>query len=184
MNRKWLKLVGATAVALLLALSAYWSGNNAIATGTWQLATDAAPSGLVAQIQAETLSPKSAADAGRMKIWSIQLPGQKQPLYLINSQIASLVKPNANPLCGNSGCAFFAYISTGKEQYQQVWSTYLNVHLPPKVTLFEVPDDLRNGMPMLKINQLQANRVQQLHVTFNGQTYEVTASLLTPQTYD
>jgi hypothetical protein len=184
MNRKWFKLMGATAVALLLALSVYWSGNNAIATSTWQLANDAAPPGLMAQIRAETLRPKSATDVGRMKIWNIQLPGQKQSLYLINSQITSLVKPHANPLCGNSGCAFFAYISTGKEQYQQVWNAYLNVHLPPKVTLFEVPTDLRNGMPVLKVNQLQTNRVQQLHVTFNGQIYEVTASLLTPQTYD
>jgi hypothetical protein len=186
MHRKWLKLFGLFGMALvsLLALSIYWSGSNAIAEGNWKLAADAAPPGLVAQIQAEMLSPKYAAETGKMKLWEIEISGQQHSLYVINAQTANLVKPNANPLCGDAGCAFFAYIPTGKEQYQQVWNAYLNVHLPPKVILFEVPDTLRNGMPVLKINQLQGRRVQQLHLTYNGQTYEVTTTLLTPQTYE
>jgi hypothetical protein len=184
MKKKWCKLMIAATVALLLALLAYWSGNNAIAESNWKLAADAAPPGLMAQIQAEMLNPKYAAEVEKMKLWEIEIPGQQHSLYVVNAQTASLVKPNANPFCGNAGCAFFAYISTEKEKYQQVWNDYLNVHLPPKVTLFEVPDTLRNGMPVLKINQLQGRRVQQLHLTYNGQTYEVTTTLLTPQAYE
>jgi hypothetical protein len=120
MNRKWLKPIGifTAVVALLLALSVYLTGNNAIAKGNWQLVSDAAPPGLMAQLQAETLNPGHSAETERMKIWNIQLPGQQKPLYLINSQITSLVKPNANPLCGNSGCAFFAYIPIEKPSSQ------------------------------------------------------------------
>jgi hypothetical protein len=186
MHQKWLKLVGlfGVAIASLLALSIYWSDNNAIAESNWKPAANSAPPGLMAQIQAEMLNSKYAAEAGKMKLWAIEIPGQQYPLYVINAQTASLVKPNVNPFCGNSGCAFFAYIATGKEQYQQAWNAYLNVHLPPKVNLFETPDVLRNGMPVLEINQLQGQRVRQLHLTYNGQRYEVTTTLLTPQTYD
>jgi hypothetical protein len=184
MKKKWFKLIIAATVTLSLALLAHWSGNNAIAESNWKPAAAAAPPGLMAQVQAEMLNPKYAAEAGKMKLWAIEIPGQQYPLYVINAQTASLVKLNVNPFCGNSGCAFFAYIATGKEQYQQAWNAYLNVHLPPKVNLFETPDVLRNGMPVLKINQLQGQRVQQLHLTYNGQRYEVTTTLLTPQAYE
>jgi hypothetical protein len=186
MHQKWLKLVGlfGVTIASLLALSIYWSGNNAIAESNWKSVADSAPPGLMAQIQAEMLNSKYAAEVEKMKLWAIDLPRQQHSLYVINAQTANLVKPNANPFCGDSGCAFFAYIASGKEQYQQVWNAYLNVHLPPKVTLFETPDLLRNRMPVLKINQLQGQRVQQLHLTYNGQRYEVTTTLLTPQAYE
>jgi hypothetical protein len=68
MHQKWLNLVGlfGVAIASLLALSIYWSGNNAIAESNWKPAKNAAPPGLIARIQAEMLNPKYAAEAEKM----------------------------------------------------------------------------------------------------------------------
>jgi hypothetical protein len=104
---------------------------------------------------------------------------------LIDSRITSIAEyPHANPLCGASGCAFFGYIPADGKGFQEVWNTYLNVNLPPEVSLFESPDELRNGFPVLKINQMQGDRIEQSHWSFNGQEYEITKTLLTPQTYE
>lgn len=188
-SRQKLKLLVIAAIVLtvlLVALSFFGSsGNRASADAeNWNQAAQSDPAGLMAQVVADHLNPNALVDPGRMKILSLQLPGQSQPLYLIDSRIANLARyPHANPLCGASGCAFFGYVKD-EEGFREVWMTYLNVNLPPEVSLFESPDELRNGFPVLKTNQMQGDRIEQLHWSFNGQEYEITKTLLTPQTYE
>lgn len=183
---KLLVIAAITLAVLLVALSFFGSsGNRASADAeNWNQAAQSAPPELMAQVVAEHLNPNMPVDPGRMKILSLQLPGQSQPLYLIDSRIANLAEyPHANPLCGASGCAFFGYVKDG-EEFREVWTAYLNVNLPPEVLLFESPDELRNGFPVLKTNQMQGDRIEQSHWSFNGQEYEITKTLLTPQTYE
>lgn len=188
-SRQKLKLLAIAAIVLVTLLIAVSlvssSGNRASAdAGNWHEAAETAPTGLMAQMVEDHLNPNLPVDPGRMQMLSLQLPEQSQPLYLIDSRITNLAQyPHANPLCGASGCAFFGYIKDG-EGFREVWMTYLNVNLPPEVSLFESPDELRNGFPMLKINQMQGNRIEQSHWSFNGQEYEITKTLLTPQTYE
>ncbi|MBW4466324.1 MAG: hypothetical protein KME07_12940 [Pegethrix bostrychoides GSE-TBD4-15B] len=191
--RQKLKLLAIAVIALatlLIGLSLLGTSRNRASAdaANWSYASNSAPSGLVQQIAANHLSPDLPVDSGRMKVLNVQLPGQKQPLYLVDSRITNLAQyPHVNPLCGASGCAFFGYIPTDipkEQQFQEVWNAYLNVNLPPNVSLFESSDALQNGLPVLKINQMQGNRVEQSHWSFNGQEYEVTKTLLTPQTYE
>lgn len=187
---KLLAIAVAALVTLLMGLSLVGTFRNPASAdaANWSYASNSAPSGLIQQIAANHLSPNLPVDSGRMKVLTVQLPGQKQPLYLVDSRIANLAQyPHVNPLCGASGCAFFGYIPTDipkEQQFQEVWDAYLNVNLPPNVSLFESPDALQNGLPVLKINQMQGNRVEQSHWSFNGREYEVTKTLLTPQTYE
>ena len=151
----------------------------------WHKVAQNAPDRLMAQVVTDHLNPELPVDTGRMKILTLQLPGQSQPLYLIDSRITNLAEyPHANPLCGAFGCAFFGYIPASGEGFREVWTAYLNVNLPPEVTLFESPVELRNKLPVLKTNQMQGDRIEQLHWSFNGQEYEITKTLLTPQTYE
>jgi hypothetical protein len=188
-SRQKLKLLAIAAiilVTLLVAVSLFGSsGSRASADAeNWNEAAQSAPSGLMTQVVANHLNPNLPVDPGRMKMLSLQLPGQNQPLYLIDSRITNLAQyPHANPLCGASGCAFFGYIKDG-EGFREVWTAYLNVNLPPEVSLFESPDELRNGFPVLKTNQMQGDRIEQSHWSFNGQEYEITKTLLTPQIYE
>jgi hypothetical protein len=189
-SRQKLKLLAIAAIVLtvlLVALSFFGSsGNRASADAeNWNQAAHSAPAGLMAQVVAEHLNPNLPVDPGRMKILNLQLPGQSQPLYLIDSRIANLAEhAHANPLCGASRCAFFGYIPANGEGFQEVWNTYLNFNLPPEVSLFESFDELRNGFPVLKTNQMQGNWIEQSHWSFNDQEYEITKTLLTPKTYE
>jgi hypothetical protein len=189
LSRQKLKLLAITMTALatlLIGLSLVGTFRNRASAdaANWSYAASSAPSGLIQQIAANHLSPNLPVDSGRMKVLTVQLPGQKQPLYLFDSRIANLAQyPHVNPLCGASGCAFFGYISA-EQQFQEVWNAYLNVNLPPNVSLFESPDVLQNNLPVLKVNQMRGNRVEQSHWAFNGQEYELVKTLLTPQTYE
>lgn len=178
-------VIGVVILALLvLSLLEPFRNHASADVADWNNAADSAPSGLMAQFTADHLNSNLPVNSGRMKFLTVQLSGQNQPLYLIDSRITNLADyPHANPLCGASGCAFFGYIpADGK--YREVWNTYLNVNLPPSVSLFESPNALRNGLPVLKINQMQGNRVEQSQWSFDGQEYEITKTLLTPQTYE
>jgi hypothetical protein len=187
--RQKLKLLATAVVVLatlLIGLSLLGTFRNRASAdaANWSYAVNSAPSGLIQQIVANHLSQNLPVDSGRMKVLTVQLPGQKQPLYLVDSRITNLAQyPHVNPLCGASGCAFFGYIPT-EQQFREVWNAYLNVNLPPNVSLFESPDALQNDLPVLKTNQMRGNRVEQSHWSFNGQEYEVTKTLLTPRTYE
>jgi hypothetical protein len=171
---------------IMTTLSLFASRNPAsVNSSQWFDAAKQAPSGLIAQVIRDNIKPNIPVDAGRMKIWKIQRSGQTHPLYLIDSRVADMANyPHANLLCGVSGCAFFAYRSDDNKKFQQAWSAYLNVNLPPGVALIEPDDELRNGLPGLKVNQMKGKQIQQLYLSFNGQTYEITQVLLLPQRYD
>jgi hypothetical protein len=147
----------------------------------WQHASEAAPPGLMEQVVRENISPNAQVNSGQMKIWKIQRSGQPAPMYLIDSRVAS--SATTSPLCGASGCAFFGYVRQG-EGYRRVFASYLDPRLPPNIPLFELVNHSSNGLPVLKINQLEGNQSQQLTLTFNGQMYEVTETQLLPQRYE
>jgi hypothetical protein len=170
----------ATSMTLLASFNSAFSS-----TQQWQDAGKQVPNKLILRIIQDDLHPGIPVDVGRMKIWKIKLSQQDRPLYLVDSRITDLAeRPRANPLCGASGCAFFIYELTDSQSFQPIWSNYLNVNLPPTVPLFEPVNDLRNGLPVLKINQMESKRIRQSNITFNGKVYEVTQTTLLPQIYE
>jgi hypothetical protein len=185
MRRRWFKRVvifSFIVVLIIVSLTLFSSCNTALVRSQW-LDADA-PAELMARVVQDNLQPDVLVDAGRMKIWKVDRFGQRQTLYLIDARITDMASyPHANPLCGVSGCAFFAYRSEDAT-FQQVWSEYLNVNLPPGVPLLEVEDELKNGLPELRINQMQGKQIQQSRLSFNGKRYETTQVLLLPKRYD
>lgn len=143
---------------------------------TWQRASQVAPASLVQQIQQENLSGNS--QVGDMKVWKIQRPQQSKPLYLIDSRI----KGKAS-LCGALGCAFWGYVPVS-DRFQRVLSAYFDPRLPPKIQLFESQNALQNGLPILKVNQLEKQQICQYQYEFNGKGYELMETRLLPQRYE
>jgi hypothetical protein len=183
---KWFSVgaIALIAVALILSGVGLIDKQAAASDADWSHAAQSAPSELLEQIRTETLSPNAPVDVGRMKVWKVQQSGQTQPLYLIDSRVTdSAERSNANPLCGSSGCAFFGYLAT-MNGYQQVLNVYLDPRLPPNVPLIELGDGLQAGLPVLKVNQLEGDRIQLLSLSFNGQKYEIIETQLLPQRYE
>ncbi|MCG8368814.1 MAG: hypothetical protein MJA27_36460 [Pseudanabaenales cyanobacterium] len=183
---KWIGIaVGAIALTILLssitgAIREHASADSA----NWNDAVYSAPLGLMEQVQRNNLSPDLPIDTGRMRVRKVQQSGQSEPLYLIDSQIADAAKyPQANLLCGELGCAFFGYIPSDS-RYEEILNTYFNPHLPPDIPLFESTETLKNGLPVLKVNQMESEQVQQLTLAFNGQAYEVIENQLFPDRYE
>lgn len=172
-----LLLFAGSAMGVYAALSKTASGSD------WQSAAQAAPAGLMEQVVRDNMTSNAQIDAGKMKVWKILQPGQSEPLYLIDTRIANLAeRPSGNPLCGALGCAFFGYVSENGH-YRKVLGTYFDVNLPPHIPLFELTDNLQKGLPTLKVNQREGDRVRQFIFSFNGESYEVVETRLSPNVY-
>jgi hypothetical protein len=117
----------------------------------------------------DNLSPTFPVDPGQMQMWKVQVAGQRQPLYLVDSRVKG---SEIQPLCGAIGCAFFAYIPQNTD-FQRVLATYLNPHALPGRDLIEPTSTVDNGLPRLIVNQLGAEGFQQYTLGFNGQVYEI-----------
>lgn len=151
----------------------------------WQEAARSAPPGLIQQVIKENLSPDFTGGVGRMKVWKLFQSGQSKPLFLIDTRSTNeATHPQENPLCGALGCKFLGYISTAKNRYQQVLDHYLKPQLPPKVSLIEPSSTIRNGLPTLKINQLNGKQIKQLTFAFNGKGYEIVEIQVLPKVYE
>ncbi|MBE9137385.1 hypothetical protein IQ254_09215 [Nodosilinea sp. LEGE 07088] len=136
---------------------------------SWRLAQEVAPLPLLSQLMQDNLSPTFPVDPGQMQIWKVQVAGQRQPLYLVDSRVKN---SETQPLCGAIGCAFFGY--TPKDTgFQRVLATYLNPHVPPGRDLIEPTAAVENGLPQLVVNQLGAEGFQQYTLGFNGEVYEI-----------
>lgn len=136
---------------------------------SWRLAQDVAPLPLLSQLMQDNLSPTFRVDPGQMQMWKLQVEGQRQPLYLVDSGVEG---SETQPLCGAIGCAFFGYIPQDAG-FQRVLATYLNPHVPPGRDLIEPTTTVDNGLPQLIVNQLGAEGLQQYTLGFNGQVYEI-----------
>ena len=154
-------------LVMLLAL-AIWLWPRPSQTG-WRLAQEVAPLPLLSQMMQDNLSPTFPVDPGQMQIWKVQVAGQRQPLYLVDSRVEGR---EMQPLCGAIGCAFFAYIPQNID-FQRVLATYLNPHVLPGRSLIEPTPTVDNGLPRLVVNQLSAEGLQQYTLGFNGQVYEI-----------
>ncbi|MBD2114970.1 MULTISPECIES: hypothetical protein [Cyanophyceae] len=135
----------------------------------WRLAQEVAPLPLLSQMMQDNLSPTFPVDPGQMQMCKVQVAGQRQPLYLVDSRVEGR---EMQPLCGAIGCAFFAYIPQNTD-FQRVLATYLNPHVPPGRSLIEPTITVEHGLPRLVVNQLSAEGLQQYTLGFNGQAYEI-----------
>ena len=79
---------------------------------------------------------------------------------------------------------FLGYISAGKNQYHRVFAAYLKPQLPPKVSLIAPTETIQNGLPTLKVNQLEGRQIRQLMFAFNGADYNVVNTQLLPKVYE
>jgi hypothetical protein len=168
---------------LLLAMLAFLLAQYSASSDTpqWQSISHK----LSAQVMTESFRPGIPIDVGRLRTWKIQQSEQSDPIYLVDSRLSDRADyPRVNPLCGASGCAFLIYKPDGDRHFQQIWSAYLNVNLPPTVALFEPSPDLSHGLPILKINQMEGQRIRQLRLSFDGKGYEITQTTLMPQIYE
>jgi hypothetical protein len=168
---------------LLLATLAFLLAQHSASSDTpqWQSISRK----LSAQVITENFRPSIPVDAGRLKTWKIQQPGQAAPIYLVDSRLSDRAEyPRVSPLCGASGCAFLIYKPDNDRHFQQIWSAYLNVNLPPTVPLFEPSPNLSHGLPVLNINQVEGKRIRRSRLSFDGKVYEITQSTLMPQIYE
>ena len=93
-----------------------------------------------------------------------------------------------NPnLCGYIGCLYVGYLQPAKaassEFAREVFSAYINPHLPPHIPLLQAKQDereyLAQGLPCLVFNQLElSGHLRQLEYCFNGRFYQLTDSRL------
>ncbi|PSR19306.1 hypothetical protein C8255_02800 [filamentous cyanobacterium CCP3] len=152
---------------MLLALAIWlWPRPSQIG---WRLAKEVAPLPLLSQMLQDNLSPTFPVDPGQMQMWRVQVTGQRQPLYLVDSRVEG---SETQPLCGAIGCAFFGYIPQDSS-FQRVLATYLHPHVPPGRSLIEPTTTVDNGLPRLVVNQLGAEGFQQYTLGFNGEVYEI-----------
>jgi hypothetical protein len=174
------------AFGLISAIAFLLPSPQATSQPQWQLAKDAAPVELMAQVLQENLQPGTTLDAGQMKVWKVQQADQNVPLYLIDSRVANAAEqPQGNPLCGAQGCLFLAYIPAEKGHYQRVLHLYLNPHLPPKTTLLQPAEySLEAGLPCLVVNQLEHHKIRRMQFCFNGNNYEIIDTQLFPKVYE
>lgn len=181
---KWIGMGAMALLVVLLVLPGISDRSVSTETETWQRAAEIAPSRLMEQVRTEHLGTEATVDLGRMKIWKIWRSAQSHPLYLIDSRIADAARyPQANLFCGQSGCAFWGYISVN-HRYQQVLASYFNPRLPPDIPLFSLTGNLQNGLPMLQVNQLEDDRLWQYTLTFSGKTYDITEANLISETHE
>lgn len=178
------RLVAIVSLILTSTIAVLAMKSASVETG-WQNSARSAPPGLMQQVVKENLSSDFTGDTGRMKVWRIFQTGQSKPLFLVDTRSMNEANhPHENPLCGALGCKFLGYVSTAKEQYQQVFANYLKPQLPPKVPLIEPTPTIRNGLPTLKINQLEGRQVKQSVLAFNGKGYEIVETQLLPKVYE
>lgn len=156
------------ASVILLLIVVLWLWPRPSETG-WRLAQEVAPLPLLSQMLADNLSPNFPVDPGQMQMWKMQVAGQRQPLYLVDSRVQGI---EIQPLCGAIGCAFFGYVPQDIG-FHRVLATYLNPHVPPGRSLIEPTSTVDNGLPRLVVNQLSAEGFQQYTLVFNGQVYEI-----------
>lgn len=178
MKFKTTLISGGVAIALPLIIGVYrvWPRSD---NSEWQIAADVAPPGLMMQIATDNLAPAFDAQLGQMKMLRPWQSGQTKALYIIDSRTADLTTQD-NPLCGALGCAFFGYIPT-ENGFQNVFSVYLDPHLPPNVQLLEASDELHQEMPELVIHQLENDQLLQLRLVLNDEQYEVVETQYLPQ---
>lgn len=178
------RLIGLVGLILISTIAVLAMKSASVETG-WQEAARSAPPGLMQQVVQENLSAGFTGDTGQMKVWRILQSGQSKPLFLIDTRSTNeATHPGENPLCGALGCQFFGYLSTAKDRYQRVLSEYFKPQLPPKVSLIEPSQTVQNGLPILKINQLEGKQVKQMIFAFNGKTYDVVETHLLPKVYE
>jgi hypothetical protein len=171
-------ITGLLLTTLAFLLAQYSASSD---TPQWQ----STPRKLSAQVRMESFRPDIPVDIGRLRTWKFQQPGQSIPIYLVDSRLSDRAEyPRVNPLCGASGCAFLIYKPDGNRHFQQIWSAYLNVNLPPTVALFEPESDLSHGLPVLNINQMEGKRIRRSRLSFDGKVYEITQTTLMPQIYE
>lgn len=184
MMRLRLRFIAIVSLILASTIAVLAMKSASVETG-WQEAARSAPPGLMQQVVQENLSSDFAGDVERMRVWRISQSGQSKPLFLVDTRsINGATRPNENPLCGALGCKFLGYVSATKDRYQQVLANYLKPQLPPKISLIEPTSTIRNGLPTLKINQLEGKQVKQSVLGFNGKEYEVVETHLLPKLYE
>jgi hypothetical protein len=141
----------------------------------WQLVAEALPIDFQQQILKENIQPNTKVDIGQMQVLQI---GQ---LYLIDTRLRQTAKElQPNPLCGAENCLFLGY----NLKRQRVLSIYLNPKLPPKVPLIQPIDESREGLPCLRINQLEQHKLRTAKLCFTGTTYETIETQLLPEVYE
>jgi hypothetical protein len=140
-------------------------------TEGWKSAAQAAPRGLMEQVVRENVesSSQSQIKSDRMRILTIQQPGQQIPFYIIDTR-TDYNNPSANPLCGAAGCNFLGYVRSNSG-YQRVFNYYLNPFLPENVSLIEPTQTIHKGLPCLIFNQLAGSQIEKINICFDGQQY-------------
>ncbi len=182
-SRLKLRLLFLMSILLTLAI-VFTLNQHAFSQDQWRFAKDIAPPGLVDQIVQENFQSSSPVEAGNMKVWKIQQPQQREPLYLIDTRVTHDSKQaRANPLCGQQDCLFLGYVPK-RDRYQRILNLYLNPHLPPKMALWRSLSELNNGLPCLVAQQLVQEKIQAFKLCFNGQVYEITETQRLPKRYE
>jgi hypothetical protein len=140
----------------------------------WQLVAEVLPIDFQQQILKENVQPSTQIDIDQMQLLKVE------SLYLIDTRMKTKAKDSQNPLCGDENCLFLGYTT----QRRRVLNIYLNPHLPPKMPLIQSLDESREGLPCLRINQLEQHKIRKSKLCFTGNTYETVETQLLPEVYE
>lgn len=162
---------------LTITIGIWLASNNGYAIGQdWQPLAKA-PRELVQQLQKDVQQGRPSPDITKSEFLRVKQKGQVTPLYLIDT--SSTIRSQQRPsLCGRIGCLFAGYLqqNQGRKQYRQVTSGYLNQFLPAGTNKVEITNNLQNGLPCLKFNQLRPSRFDHELISttycFDGYTYQ------------
>jgi hypothetical protein len=144
------------------------------AQGNWQSANQVLSIDFQQQILKENLQPGTPIEVSEMKVLAV---GR---LQLIDTRIANPAKTaKVNPLCGTESCLFLGYSNR-----RRVLNIYLNLNLPPKITLIQPINEQRENLPCLLINQLEQQKIHASKLCFNGTAYETVETQILSEVYE
>jgi hypothetical protein len=170
---KWqFRVVVLSSIILIPGLFLLYRGQ---AQTRWQLVAEVLSIDFQQQILKENIQPNTNVNVGQMQVLRA---GQ---LYLIDTRLRQASKESQiHPLCGAENCLFLGY----NLKRQRVLNVYLNPKLPPKVLLLQPIDESREGLPCLRINQLEQHKIRTSKLCFTGTTYETLETQLLPEVYE
>ncbi|MFM2432673.1 MAG: hypothetical protein RLZZ511_3887 [Cyanobacteriota bacterium] len=146
---KWqFRVVVLSSIILIPGLFLLYRGQ---AQTRWQIVAEVLPIDFQQQILKENLQPNTQANVSQMQVLKM---GQ---LYLIDTRLRQTAKESQpNLLCGAENCLFLGY----NIERQRVLNIYLNPKLPPKVPLIQPIAEVKEGLPCLRINQLEQHKLR------------------------
>ncbi len=126
--------------------------------------------------QLETIVTTSVDDSLDDKAIS-KIAKKAEAFQIAEEPQTTLVDLNSNELQGSLGKLYRVYITDEEtEELTPVFSRYLDPRLPKDEKLFKVLEAEQNGLPCLRINQVEGENIRRSRTCFDGVEFKVVSS--------